>query len=535
MNLRFCGADYRRPWLSVSSACPSTLASPGSRCDRDSHKLARNLCCALIKITAIAAPSGVRSLCLTVTGEAQLAALLRGEIANIVTGAFFLFICMIALAIAAIRPRKSARLLVWLGVWSGMYGAQELLRSNAVVQSLPVSVQAARPVLLVSFTYLIVVAAVLTFLDLTLGRLRQLLQIHLIADVALAVVAITLVVSGSQKTLLVYNQLLTVILLVALVLSLSIPSLSRRFLVVARHRALTIGTLIFAAQALWVNIARPLNINWPDIYNALGFAIFLLSIGYTGVEIMVTDERRLLSLDDELAIARQLQFSILPEGTPQISGLEIAAVYKPMSAVAGDFYDFLYADEQHLGFLVADVSGHGVPAALIASMIKVASQSVNEGASDPGYVLRSIGTILDKNVRGQLVSAAYLWIDMVHRTAAYSAAGHPALLRWREGSLERIESNGLLFGVNIPGAAYPVCAMPIQSGDRFLLYTDGVTEPENVRGDSFGDSRLQQVIRESQTATPAELSDRVLSEIRYWRGDSVPQQDDITLLVVDVE
>jgi sigma-B regulation protein RsbU (phosphoserine phosphatase) len=469
-----------------------------------------------------------------VTGEAQLAYLLRGEIANILAGAFFLFICLTALAIAAIRPRKSTRLLLWLGVWSGMYGAQELLRSEALVQSLPVSLAAARPVLLVSFSYLIVVAAVFTFLDLTLGKLRRLLQIHLIADIALAVAAITLVVSGSQNSLLLYNQLLTVILLVALVLSLSIPSLSRRFLVVARHRVLTIGTLIFAAQALWVNVARPLQISVPNLYNSLGFAIFLLSIGYTGVEIMVTDERRLLSLDDELAIARQMQFSILPERTPQIGGLEIAAVYKPMSAVAGDLYDFLVADEQHVGFLVADVSGHGVAAALVASMIKVAGQSINDGASDPARVLCSIGSILNKNVRGQLVSAAYLWIDLARRTAAYSAAGHPPLLRWRESSLERIESNGLLFGVNVPSVAYPVCAIPIQSGDRFLLYSDGVTEPENALGDAFGDIRLEEVIRVNQGSRPADLAEALMAQIRNWQPRSVPQQDDITLIVVDV-
>jgi phosphoserine phosphatase RsbU/P len=294
-----------------------------------------------------------------------------------------------------------------------MYGAQELLGSEPTVESLPAFLQDARPLLLVLFNYLIIVAAALAFLELSIGAMRRLIQIHLLADIALAGAAITLfVVSGSQSSLVRYNQFLAVILLAVLVLTLSVPSLSRRFLVVAQHRVLTIGCLIFAAQALWVNVARPLHMRVPDIYSNLGFAIFLLSIGYTGVEIMVTDERRLVLLEDELAIARQLQFSILPERTPEIAGLEIAASYKPMSAVAGDFYEFLTADESHIGFLVADVSGHGVPAALIAFMIKVATQAANGCASDPSQVLDSIGSILNKNVQGQLVSAAYLWIDM---------------------------------------------------------------------------------------------------------------------------
>jgi phosphoserine phosphatase RsbU/P len=471
-----------------------------------------------------------------VTAEAQLASLLRGEVANIVAGVFFLFFALIALSIAVIRPRRSARLLVWLGLWSGMYGTQELLRSQPLVESLPVSLQAAREPLQVLFAYLIVVAATLAFLELTVGTLHLLLKVHLVADIAVALAAITLfAVSNSRDSLLLYNQLLVVIILAVLVVTVSIPSLSRRFLVVAQHRVLTIGTFIFAAQGLWINLARPLRIEVPNIYNTLGFAIFLLSIGYTGVEIMITDERRLLLLDDELAIARQLQFSILPERTPQIPGLEIAAVYKPMSAVAGDFYDFLIADERHVGFLVADVSGHGVPAALIASMIKVSTQMVNGYASDPAQVLGNVASILNKNVRGKVVSAAYLWIDMAAGTATYSAAGHPPLVRWRksDGTFTRIESNGLIFGINAV-SEYPICNFPLLAGDRFLLYTDGVTEPENQAGQQLGEKRLEQIMRDNQSRSVSELSEVLPAAIRAWQPVNLAQQDDITLILVDV-
>ncbi len=118
-----------------------------------------------------------------------------------------------------------------------------------------------------------------------------------------------------------------------------------------------------------------------------------------------------------------------------------------MEAVAGDFYEFIAVDENRTGILVADVSGHGVPAALIAAMIKVAMQSVMHCAHDPGEVLRELNRILSPQLRAQLVSAAYLWLDTENRVGSYSAAGHPPLLHWREGKLERIESNGVLFGV----------------------------------------------------------------------------------------
>jgi ribosomal protein S18 acetylase RimI-like enzyme len=132
-----------------------------------------------------------------------------------------------------------------------------------------------------------------------------------------------------------------------------------------------------------------------------------------------------------------------------------------------------------------------------------------------------------------LVSAAYLWLDTEKRVGSYSAAGHPPLLHWREGTLERIESNGVLFGV-LPEPDYPVCAVDIKPGDRFLLYTDGVTEPENTRGDPFGDTQLEQVIRVNHSRPASELLQQVLSEIRQWQPTTVNQKDDITLIVVDV-
>jgi sigma-B regulation protein RsbU (phosphoserine phosphatase) len=118
-------------------------------------------------------------------------------------------------------------------------------------------------------------------------------------------------------------------------------------------------------------------------------------------------------------------------------------------------------------------------------------------AHEPREVLRRLNRTLYGPIRNQLVSAAYLWLDTGNRKALYSAAGHPPLLRWREGKLEGIESNGLLFGV-IPEADYPVCDLSIHSGDRFLLYTDGVIEPQNASGDCFGDRKLEQVVRNNQ-------------------------------------
>lgn len=138
-------------------------------------------------------------------------------------------------------------------------------------------------------------------------------------------------------------------------------------------------------------------------------------------------------------------------------------------------------------------------------------------------------------LRGQYVSAAYLWIDTTTRTARYCAAGHPPLLFWRahDAALDRIESNGLLFGVPID-SDYPTREIPFSPGDRFLLYTDGLSEPENSSGEPFSDHRLEQLLRDNHSRPAAELSLLLLSEVRAWQPPSTPQQDDITFLVIDV-
>jgi phosphoserine phosphatase RsbU/P len=330
------------------------------------------------------------------------------------------------------------------------------------------------------------------------------------------------------------NNLTATCALIVLTTVIAAPKLSGKYLVLPDRGVLAVGTFIFAIEALYVNLARPLGFETPVILGHFGFAILLFSFGYVALQLVFMQERRLLAIENELTIAREIQTSILPVCVPEIHNLSISAAYRPMTAVAGDFYEFIPVDQSKVGILIADVSGHGVPAALIASMVKVAVQSVVSCAHDPGAVLRGLNHVLSGQLRGQFISVAYLWVDTEDWTMLYSAAGHPPLMRWRQGKLEQIESNGLIIGVRQECDDYPVCTLPIHPGDRFLLYTDGVTEPENASGDPFGDIRLEQVVRDNQGCPPSELSDKVLSAIRDWQPDYVLQQDDITLIIIDV-
>jgi sigma-B regulation protein RsbU (phosphoserine phosphatase) len=466
--------------------------------------------------------------------EDQLLAMLRGQLTDIVFGAVFLFIGLAVCFIAAIRPRSGVRLVIWLGIWSAMYGTGLLFRSPAVVAALPRVLQTSVPYVNTLIAYLLAVFAMSAFLELSRGGIGPLIKILILAQLVVAVVGFGwFAAGGSADKFIVYHRLVSDCGLLVLITVVTVKKLSDKFLVLSNRRVLATGTLVLAIEALWSNVLRPLHYQQSGLSSHLAFAVFLLSFGYVAVEIIHASEHRLQEIEDELKVARELQFSILPAAVPEVRNLRIAVAYRPMKAVAGDFYEFIPLDGERVGFLVADVTGHGVPAALIASMIKVAMQSVMSCAGEPGEVLRGLNRILYGLLRDQLVSAAYLLLDTGNGKALYSAAGHPPLLRWREGKLEGIESNGLLFGV-IPEADYPVCDLSIHSGDRFVLYTDGVIEPQNANGDSFGDRKLEQVLRDNQSRTSSELSVQLLSEIRVWQSASVAQQDDITLLVIDV-
>src|SRR5246127_3187827 len=139
-------------------------------------------------------------------------------------------------------------------------------------------------------------------------------------------------------------------------------------------------------------------------------------------------------MNKELQIANQIQSSILPREVPRLAGLEIAARYVPMSAVAGDFYDFLVLDERHIGVLVADVTGHGVPAALIASMLKVAFAGQSAHADDPALVLSGLNRALCGKFEDHFVTAAYVFVDLQRWVLRCAGAGPPPpILSSRDG------------------------------------------------------------------------------------------------------
>jgi sigma-B regulation protein RsbU (phosphoserine phosphatase) len=298
-------------------------------------------------------------------------------------------------------------------------------------------------------------------------------------------------------------------------------------------RTLRVGLVSVAVTAVMDNLRGLGVLSWrgPEV-EPVGSAVLIFCLGSIAARRVLQGAERLLALDKELSIARQIQSSILPRSMPSVAGLTVAARYRPMTAVAGDFYDFLEMGDRRLGVLIADVSGHGVPAALLASMVKVAVAAQKPQADRPAAVLTGMNETLKGQLGGQYVTAAYLFLDCEAGVMRYSAAGHPPLLRWRpdEPRTRELEENGLPLGL-MDVARYQQLEQPLQAGDRFLLYTDGLVDATNAAGEFFSVERVKVAVAASAALSTESLADLILEKTRAWADGTAV--DDLTLLLVD--
>ena len=249
-----------------------------------------------------------------------------------------------------------------------------------------------------------------------------------------------------------------------------------------------------------------------------------------------TVARQLETLNSELEMARQVQLSILPREIPDLPGLEIVARYLQMHSVAGDFYDFLVVDDKHLGILIADVSGHGLPSALIASMLRSALAWQSPRASDPGEVLSGLNRAINGKFERHFVTAAYLFVDLENGTLKYAGAAHPPLLLWQAklGRATEYVENDLMLGP-FGNSSYSSLSFSPQRGDRIVMFTDGIVEAKNSSGKEFGVDHVRQILELKHDLPLGRFADAVLYGLSDWSEHAIgsSQSDDITLLAID--
>jgi sigma-B regulation protein RsbU (phosphoserine phosphatase) len=240
-------------------------------------------------------------------------------------------------------------------------------------------------------------------------------------------------------------------------------------------------------------------------------------------------------IERELELAAAIQREILPRELPRIPGLELAGATRPTRQVGGDYFDFFPLSGGRLGFLVADVSGKGIPAALLVSTVHAAVHLQIEASA----TIVDLVSRIDHHL--QRFSAAHkfltLFFGVVEPDAGllrYVSAGHnPALLARRSGGIERLNATGVPVGL-LPHGSWREETAPFQPGDLLCVYSDGFTEATNADDEEFGLGRLEDGLVDRLALPARDLSDDLFRHVALF-AQGVPQYDDQTLLIVRCE
>lgn len=238
----------------------------------------------------------------------------------------------------------------------------------------------------------------------------------------------------------------------------------------------------------------------------------------------------------DIQIAHEIQNKILLQEIPKIDGVAIALRYEPMAELGGDFYDVQMVGPDMLGILLADVSGHGIPAAFICSMLKVAYSFHRKDAGNPSVLLKQISTTMYNYTGGQFITACYACVDLARKKLFHTNAGHWPLILWR-GREQRIiinSENRMPIGWSLE-EDYPSVESDILPGDRIILYTDGILEARNKEAELFGEERFHQHIKSFQGYGADKFVDEILAAVKQWISEESDRglNDDVTIVVVD--
>lgn len=240
-------------------------------------------------------------------------------------------------------------------------------------------------------------------------------------------------------------------------------------------------------------------------------------------------------LETQLEVARSVQLSLFPPRDPQLAGFDISAYNYATEEVSGDYYDFVPVYEDQLGLVIADVSGKGVPAALLMAFLRATLRAaIHIGYASNISMAKANALLMESKENSQYVTAFYAVLDATNKTLTYANAGHnpPLLFDKNTDAVRFIERGELPLGM-FKGARYYEHHLQLEAGQTLVMYTDGVTEATNGEGEEYGRERLADIVRVGNGRGARALIDFIYADVLRWTGGE-GANDDITFIVVRV-
>ena len=292
------------------------------------------------------------------------------------------------------------------------------------------------------------------------------------------------------------------------------------------------GTITTTADSILIPIEKPqfdiLLTESPQ------FAGHIMGVMAVRLKHWMEEEVKRQRLEEELAIGRRMQLSLLPEKTPDLPGWQFAAFYRAARQVGGDFYDFIKSpgDPNRQNIVIGDVSGKGVPAALFMAVARTMIRAETNNGCNPAALLARTNDLIQSDNRAPLfLSTLYASLDTETGALTFATAGHesPLLLSHTTGAVKELTATGLVLGAFSP-VSYHEKSEILEPGDAVLFYTDGITEARDNNGRFYGEKRLELALKSAHNLPAEEIVNQVVASVTAFTG-SAPHADDLTIVV----
>jgi sigma-B regulation protein RsbU (phosphoserine phosphatase) len=247
------------------------------------------------------------------------------------------------------------------------------------------------------------------------------------------------------------------------------------------------------------------------------------------------EEKDLLLMQEEMRLAKETQLNLLPKELPKIPGYSFAAKTIPAKEVGGDYFDFIFIDDTQIAFCLGDVSGKGLPAAMLMSNLQATLRSQSSSESMCNRIIYNSNNLLFRSTEtSKFVTLFYGILNVNKNEITFTNAGHNNPLLFSSNTkFSELKTGGIILGC-MPDSSFDEETISIYKKDILVIYSDGISEAMNIDEQEYGEERLKKIVDKNLDKSPAEIIEQIISDVRKFQGNT-PKWDDMTLLIIKRE